>query len=51
MTANVTWQVEDFVRIRPEIRYDIYDGNGLPLFANNTENEQFVAMVDVILQF
>ncbi len=51
MTANVTWQVEDFVRIRPEIRYDIYDGDGLPLFANNTENEQFVAMVDVILQF
>jgi hypothetical protein len=50
-TANLTWQPFDFVRIRPEIRYDIYEGDGAPLFGDKDADEQFLGLLNVVLQY
>lgn len=51
LTTNLDWQVNRYLNIIPELRYDIYRGKGLPLFANNTENNQLLGLVNFIIKF
>ncbi|MEW8692753.1 MAG: outer membrane beta-barrel protein [Candidatus Thiodiazotropha endolucinida] len=52
LTMNLSWWVQDGLRIRPELRYDQYSGNGKP-FAGQVptiffgeEEQQWVASLD-----
>jgi hypothetical protein len=38
-------------RLRPEVRWDWFDGEGQPLFDDRTKNGQFTAAMDMILLF
>ena len=38
-------------RLRPELRWDWFDGEGQPLFNDRTENSQFTVAMDMILLF
>lgn len=51
LTANLDWQITPYLNIIPEFKYDQYDGNGLPLFANKTENNQLLGMVNIVFKF
>ncbi|MDF1689152.1 MAG: outer membrane beta-barrel protein [Cycloclasticus sp.] len=51
LTANLDWQINPYLNIIPEFKYDQYDGNGLPLFANKTENNQLLGMVNIVFKF
>lgn len=50
-TANIDWQINPYLNIISELKYDIYDGNGLPLFANKTENNQLLGLVNFVVKF
>lgn len=39
------------LRIRPEVRWDWYEGAGLPLFDDRTRNSQFTGAVDLVVLF
>ncbi|MBV2123970.1 MAG: porin [Candidatus Thiodiazotropha sp. (ex Ctena orbiculata)] len=47
-TANLTWNMTHALRIRPEIRYDSFDGTGAPF---NGDDSQLFAALDVIFSF
>lgn len=49
-TAGVNWTPNDNVRLRPEIRWDWYDGNANPRPFNGKDN-QFMLACDLIIQF
>ena len=51
LTANLDWQINPYINIIPELKYDRYDGNGLPLFANKTENSQLLGLVNLVIKF
>ena len=51
LTTNLDWQINPYFNIIPELKYDRYDGNGLPLFANKTENSQLLALVNLVFKF
>tara|TARA_R110002074_G_scaffold145034_2_gene293523 strand:+ start:155197 stop:156516 length:1320 start_codon:yes stop_codon:yes gene_type:complete len=50
-TANIDWQINSYLNVISELKYDIYDGNGLPLFANKTENKQLLGLVNFVVKF
>lgn len=50
-TANLDWQINPYLNIIPEIKYDQYDGNGLPLFGNKTEDNQLLGLVNIVFKF
>ena len=50
LTANVTWNATHALRIRPEIRYDTFDGDGDP-FADGTDDSQFFAALNAVFSF
>jgi hypothetical protein len=47
---GVNWKPNDNVVVRPELRYDWFDGAGLPYDAN-TSDEQFMAAIDMIIHW
>ena len=47
---GLNWKPNDNVVVRPELRYDWFDGAGLPYDAN-TSDEQFMAAVDMIIHW
>jgi len=51
LTANIDWQLNAYLNVITEVKYDIYRGNGLPLFANKTENNQLLGLVNFIIKF
>jgi hypothetical protein len=51
ISAGVNWIPNANVRVRPELRWDWYGGQGLPLFDDRTRNSQFTAAIDAIVQF
>jgi len=51
ITAGLNWTPNPNFRLRPELRWDWYGGSGLPLFDDRTQNRQFTAAVDGIIQF
>ncbi len=51
ITAGLNYTYNANIRIRPEIRWDWYGGNGPRLFDDLTKDSQFTAAVDAIVQF
>jgi hypothetical protein len=51
ISAGVNWTPNANFRLRPELRWDWYNGQGLPLFDDRTKNSQFTAAVDAIIQY
>ncbi|UWQ78666.1 porin [Leisingera sp. S132] len=49
VTAGLEWQATPALRIRPELRYDTYDGGGT-LFGGG-RNDQFTALLNATLRF
>jgi len=50
MTAGVKWTPRTNLIVRPEIRWDWYDGVGVP-YDDGTKDEQFTAAFDAILLY
>jgi len=51
LTTNLDWQINPYINIIPELRYDIHDGNELPLFANKTQNHQLLGLINTVIKF
>jgi hypothetical protein len=51
ITAGVNYTYNANLRVRPEVRWDWYQGSGPALFDDMTKNSQFTVAVDAILQF
>ena len=52
MTAGLNWKPNNNIVVRPELRYDWYDGinlNGIEPFSDGNRDDQFLAAVDVIV--
>jgi hypothetical protein len=52
MTAGLNWKPTSNLIVRPELRYDWFDGiniNGIEPYDDGTQDDQFLAAVDVIL--
>lgn len=53
LTANLAWRPWPSLRIRPELRYDLYQGDGkpfggqVPAIFNGEEDRQWIAALDV----
>lgn len=50
ITANLTWNASHALRVRPEIRYDIFDGDGDP-FEGGRDDSQFFAALNMVYSF
>ena len=50
LTANLTWNASDVLRVRPEIRYDSWDGDGDPFDAGR-DDSQFFAALNLVFSF
>lgn len=50
ISTGINWTPHPNVRFRPELRWDWFDGPQRP-FADGTKNSQFVAAMDVIVEF
>ncbi|PCH85715.1 MAG: hypothetical protein COB89_01550 [Piscirickettsiaceae bacterium] len=50
-TTNLDWQINPYFNIIPEIKYDQYDGNGLPLFGNKTQDNQLLGLLNIVFKF
>jgi hypothetical protein len=50
-TANLDWQINPYLNIIPELKYDQYAGNGLPLFGNKTEDNQLLGLLNIVFKF
>jgi len=53
-TLGLNWQPHPNVRVRPEVRWDWFDGTGLPFDGINgagTSDQMFTGGMDVIVQF
>jgi hypothetical protein len=50
MTVGLNWKPNDNLVIRPELRYDWFEGTGTP-YNDGTETEQFLFAVDAIIHF
>jgi len=51
ITAGLNYTYNANLRVRPEVRWDWYQGSGPALFDDMTKNSQFTVAVDAILQF
>lgn len=51
MSAGLNYTPHANFRLRPELRWDWYGGEGAPLFDDQTKNGQFTAAIDMILLF
>ncbi len=51
LTVGANWIPSLNVIVRPEIRWDKFNGNGTLPFDDNTSDDQLTAAVDVILRF
>jgi hypothetical protein len=51
VTAGLNYAHNANLRLRPELRWDWYGGQGLPLFDDRTQNRQFTAAIDLIVLF
>ncbi|WP_325894264.1 outer membrane beta-barrel protein [Grimontia sp. NTOU-MAR1] len=51
VTTNLDWSVNQHFKIRPELRYDTYKGNGAGLFAGGTSDDQFIALLNAVAYF
>ncbi|ODA30926.1 outer membrane beta-barrel protein [Veronia pacifica] len=51
LTANLDWSLNPHLRIRPEIRYDKYEGDGAGLFAGGKSDQQFIALINAVTYF
>jgi hypothetical protein len=51
ISAGLNYTYNANLRLRPEVRWDWYGGEGLPLFDDRTQNRQFTAALDMILLF
>ncbi|WP_334028593.1 outer membrane beta-barrel protein [Alteromonas sp. P256] len=53
ITANLSWQLNRFVRIRPELRYDDFSGdsNSVGLFNDGTASSQALGLLNVFVHF
>jgi hypothetical protein len=51
LAARTHWTPRANLRVRPELRWDWYNGQGLPLFNDRTQNRQFTAAIDAIVLF
>jgi hypothetical protein len=51
ISAGVNWTPRANLRLRPELRWDWYSGQGQPLFNDRTQNNQFSAALDAIVLF
>jgi len=51
LTTNLDWQINPYINIIPELRYDIHNGSGLPLFANKKENHQLLGLINTVIKF
>ncbi len=49
-TAGVNWSPRANLRVRPEVRWDWFDGMGLP-FDNGTRDEMFTFGIDAVFTF
>jgi hypothetical protein len=47
-TLGLNWIPTNNLRVRPEVRWDWFDGAGLP-YNDGTEDDQFIGAVDMIL--
>jgi hypothetical protein len=45
--------VAPFLKLRPELRYDRFDGRpgALPLFADHTSKDQLIGLLDLVTYF
>jgi hypothetical protein len=50
LTAGLNWKPNDNVVIRPELRWDWFDGAGTP-YDDGTQDDQFTAAIDAIIQW
>lgn len=50
VSAGVNWSPLSWLKVRPEVRYDWFDGEGDP-YGDGTESGQFTVASDVILTF
>jgi hypothetical protein len=48
ITLGLNWTPTNNFRVRPEVRWDWFDGTGLP-YDDGTKDEQFLGAVDMIL--
>jgi len=51
ISAGLNWTPNANFRLRPELRWDWYGGQGPKLFDDLNKNSQFTAAVDAIVQF
>lgn len=51
LTCGVNWQPRANLMVRPELRYDWYDGPGAQPFDGGNANDQFSGGFDVIMTF
>jgi hypothetical protein len=53
ITGNAEWQLNPFLKLRPELRYDRFDGRpgALPLFADHTSKDQLIGLLDLVTYF
>lgn len=50
ITLGLNWKPNDNVTIRPEVRWDWFDGAGNP-YDDGTDTDQFTAAVDAVIQW
>ncbi|MFK9079297.1 outer membrane beta-barrel protein [Pseudomonas neuropathica] len=51
VTTNLAWTPTPYVRLRPELRYDIHSGPGRDAYADGEKDSQVVASFDVSFFF
>ncbi len=51
ISAGLNFAPSANLRLRPEVRWDWFDGHGLPLFDDRAKNSQFTAAMDMVVLF
>ena len=51
ITAGLNYTPNPNIRVRPELRWDWFEGTGTPLFDDKTKNGQFTGAVDFVVIF
>jgi len=49
ISVGLNWRRMPNLTVRPEVRWDWFDGDGTPPYDDNTKDSQFTAAMDVIL--
>ncbi|MGZ5601468.1 MAG: porin [Methylobacter sp.] len=50
LTAGVNWKAQDWLKFRPEIRYD-WAGSKAMTFNNRSQNQQLEVAMDIVIEF